>query len=103
MKFLQHFAGEFIAFLTGANLIIDYVLSNAAVARSFTTYFATGIGISTETHLRITVNGLPKGFNEIDLVAVALVLILTIVICYRLASEPQNHSTNFFLEFLPVH
>lgn len=77
------FAGEFLAFLTGANLIIDYVLSNAAVARSFTTYFATAIGVSTETHLRITVHSLPKGLNEIDFVAVALVLILTVLICYR--------------------
>lgn len=75
------FPGEFLAFLTGANLIIDYVLSNAAVARSFTTYFATAVGISTK--LRITVPGLPKGFNEIDLLAMALVLILTLVICYR--------------------
>ncbi|CAI9091385.1 OLC1v1026407C1 [Oldenlandia corymbosa var. corymbosa] len=72
--------GEFLAFLTGANLIIDYVLSNAAVARSFTTYFATAMGISTK--LRFTIDGLPNGFNEIDFLAVALVLILTLVICY---------------------
>lgn len=81
--FFSFFVGEFLAFLTGANLIIDYVLSNAAVARSFTTYFGTAIGVSTETHLRIRVHSLPKGLNEIDFVAVALVLILTVLICYR--------------------
>ncbi|XP_049380804.1 cationic amino acid transporter 6, chloroplastic-like [Solanum stenotomum] len=74
--------GEFLAFLTGANLIIDYVLSNAAVARSFTGYLCTALGISTESRLRITVNGLPKGFNEIDIVAVLVVLALTVIICY---------------------
>ncbi|XP_059669652.1 cationic amino acid transporter 6, chloroplastic [Cornus florida] len=74
--------GEFAAFLTGANIIIDYVLSNAAVARSFTAYLGTAIGISTETKWRVTVSGLPKGFNEIDIVAVAVVLILTLIICY---------------------
>ncbi|XP_004250472.2 cationic amino acid transporter 7, chloroplastic [Solanum lycopersicum] len=74
--------GEFLAFLTGANLIIDYVLSNAAVARSFTGYLCTALGISTESRLRIIVNGLPKGFNEIDIVAVLVVLALTVIICY---------------------
>ncbi|KAI3458813.1 hypothetical protein Pfo_015476 [Paulownia fortunei] len=78
--------GEFLAFLTGANLIIDYVLSNAAVARSFTAYLGTALGLSTpHTHLRFTVHGLPKGYNEIDLIAVAVVLLLTLVICYSAA------------------
>ncbi|KAL3520908.1 hypothetical protein ACH5RR_019057 [Cinchona calisaya] len=72
--------GEFLAFLTGANLVIDYVLSNAAVARSFTTYFVTAIGISTK--LRIPIHFLPEGFNELDILAVAVVLLLTFVICY---------------------
>ncbi|XP_016468833.1 cationic amino acid transporter 7, chloroplastic [Nicotiana tabacum] len=72
--------GEFLAFLTGANLIIDYVLSNAAVARSFTGYLCTALGI--ESKLKITVSGLPKGFNEIDVVAVLVVLALTVIICY---------------------
>lgn len=61
---------------------MDYVLSNAAVARSFTAYLGTAIGFST-TKWRFTVSGLPKGFNEIDLVAVAVVLIITLIICYR--------------------
>lgn len=74
--------GEFLAFLTGANLIIDYVLSNAAVARSFTGYLCTALGVSTENKLRITVSGLPNGFNEIDVVAVLVVLALSVIICY---------------------
>nr|GMD58961.1 cationic amino acid transporter 7, chloroplastic-like [Ipomoea batatas] len=74
--------GEFLAFITGANLIIDYVLSNAAVARSFTGYLCTTVGLPHVTKLRITISALPKGFNEIDFVAVAVVLALTVVICY---------------------
>ncbi|VFQ63886.1 unnamed protein product [Cuscuta campestris] len=74
--------GEFLAFITGANLIIDYVLSNAAVARSFTAYLCTAIGLSSDARLRFTVSALPNGFNEIDFVAVAVVLTLTVVICY---------------------
>lgn len=77
------FAGEFLAFLTGANLIIDYVLSNAAVARSFTAYLSTALGLFSHSQLRFTINGLPKGYNEMDIIAVAVVLLLTLVICYR--------------------
>ncbi|WMV53675.1 hypothetical protein MTR67_047060 [Solanum verrucosum] len=89
--------GEFLAFLTGANLIIDYVLSNAAVARSFTGYLCTALGISTESRLRITVNGLPKGFNEIDIVAVLVVLALTVIICY---STRESSMLNMVLTVL---
>ncbi|KAL6960097.1 Cationic amino acid transporter 6, chloroplastic [Sarracenia purpurea var. burkii] len=74
--------GEFAAFLTGANLIIDYVLSNAAVARSFTAYLSTAVGLSTVTKWRVTISSLPNGFNEIDVVAVAAVLVITLLICY---------------------
>ncbi|GAB4855178.1 Cationic amino acid transporter 6, chloroplastic [Ancistrocladus abbreviatus] len=73
--------GEFAAFLTGANLVMDYVLSNAAVARSFTAYFGTAIGASAGKW-RFTLSFLPDGFNEIDIVAVLVILVITIIICY---------------------
>ena len=69
--------------MTGANLILEYVLSNAAVARSFTAYLGTAFGLSTATKWRVTISALPKGFNEIDVIAVAVVLTITVVICYR--------------------
>lgn len=77
-------SGEFAAFFTGANLIIDYVLSNAAVARSLTTYLGAAIGMSSsETKWRLTISALPQGFNQIDFISVVIVLILTLIICYR--------------------
>lgn len=80
---LRLFAGEFAAFLTGANLIMEYVFSNAAVARSFTAYLGTAIGVDTPEKWRVTVSFLPKGFNQIDLLAVGVILLITICICYR--------------------
>eukprot|EP00256_Glycine_max_P052037 XP_014618268.1 cationic amino acid transporter 7, chloroplastic [Glycine max] len=82
-SYLRVTFGEFAAFLTGANLVADYVLSNAAVARGLTVYLGTTIGISS-AKWRLTVPSFPKGFNEIDIVAVAVVLVITLVICYRL-------------------
>ncbi|KAJ4836852.1 Cationic amino acid transporter 7, chloroplastic [Turnera subulata] len=80
-SYLRVTFGEFAAFLTGANLIMDYVMSNAAVARSFTAYLGTAIGMST-SKWRLVVHHLPNGFNEIDVFAVLVVLLITLVICY---------------------
>lgn len=68
--------------MTGANLIMEYVMSNAAVARGFTAYFGTAIGVST-SKWRVTVDGLPNDFNEVDIVAVVVVLLVTFIICHR--------------------
>ena len=45
-------------------------------------YLGTTIGISS-AKWRLTVPSLPKGFNEIDFVAVAIILLITLIICYR--------------------
>ncbi|OMO91127.1 Amino acid/polyamine transporter I [Corchorus capsularis] len=97
-SYLRITFGELAAFLTGANLIMEYVMSNAAVARGFTAYLGAAIGVST-AKWRFTVPGLPKGFNEIDLVAVAVVLILTLIICY---STRQSSTVNMILTALHI-
>ncbi|KAL8233253.1 hypothetical protein R6Q57_003031 [Mikania cordata] len=91
--------GEFTAFLIGANLVIDYILSNAAAARSFTTYLGTAIGVSAEAKWRITVSFLPNGFNQIDIIAVLIILILTVIICY---STRESSVLNMILTALHI-
>ncbi|XP_042411775.1 uncharacterized protein LOC122001211 isoform X2 [Zingiber officinale] len=86
-SYLRVTFGEFAAFLTGANLIMEYVSSNAAVARSFTAYLGSAIGVDTTAKCRFTVAGLPEGFNQIDLLAVAVILLISICICY---SDPHR-------------
>ncbi|XP_020966673.1 cationic amino acid transporter 7, chloroplastic [Arachis duranensis] len=97
-SYLRVTFGEFAAFLTGANLVMDYVMSNAAVARGFTSYLGTAIGISS-SKWRLTVPYLPKGFNQIDLVAVAVVLLMTLVICY---STRESSVVNIILTALHI-
>uniref|UniRef100_A0A1J3GXF1 Cationic amino acid transporter 6, chloroplastic n=1 Tax=Noccaea caerulescens TaxID=107243 RepID=A0A1J3GXF1_NOCCA len=93
--------GEFPAFFTGANLIMDYVMSNAAVSRSFTAYLGTAFGIST-SKWRFVVSGLPNGFNEIDPVAVLVVLAITVIICCstRESSKVNMIMTAFHIAFI---
>ncbi|KAG6404518.1 hypothetical protein SASPL_136767 [Salvia splendens] len=88
--------GEFLAFVTGANLVIDYVLSNAAVARGFTAYLATALG---HPGLRLTAHSLPEGYNEMDPIAVAIVLLLTFIICY---STRESSWLNMVLTVLHI-
>ncbi|KAF7811529.1 cationic amino acid transporter 7, chloroplastic-like [Senna tora] len=97
-SYLRVTFGEFAAFITGANLVMDYVMSNAAVARGFTAYFGTAIGVST-TKWRLTVPSLPEGFNEIDVAAVAVVLLITVVICY---STRESSVVNMVLTALHI-
>ncbi|MFS7982216.1 putative amino acid/polyamine transporter I [Helianthus anomalus] len=88
-----------MAFLTGANLIMDYVFSNAAVARSFTTYLGTAIGVSAESKWRITITSLLKGFNQINFIAVLVIIILTVIICY---STRESSVLNMILTALHI-
>lgn len=82
-------AGEFPAFITGANLIMEYVLSNAAVARSFTSYAASAAGALQEDAWRVKVNNFAPGCEHIDFVAVSLVVLLTVCLCFRYHSYPD--------------
>ncbi|KAK2634279.1 hypothetical protein Ddye_029071 [Dipteronia dyeriana] len=95
-SYLRVTFGEFPAFLTGANLVMEYVMSNAAVARGLTAYFGSAIGVST-SQWRVTVTGLPDGFNEIDVVAVFVVVLVTVIICY---STRESSIVNMILTFL---
>ncbi|KAK4834870.1 hypothetical protein QYF36_001623 [Acer negundo] len=97
-SYLRVTFGEFPAFLTGANLVMEYVMSNAAVARGLTAYFGSAIGIST-SQWRVTVTGLPNGFNEIDVVAVVVVLLVTVIICY---STRESSIVNMILTLLHI-
>lgn len=76
-------SGEFVGFFGGANILMEYVLSNAAVARSFTDYLASTFGVTEHNAWRIVVDGIADGYNALDVPAVALILLITVCLCYR--------------------
>lgn len=67
--------GEFPAFITVSNLLLEYLLSSAAVARGFTSYFATLCGLSSDA---FTVN---IGSWHLDFVAVLIIAVLVVLLC----------------------
>lgn len=80
-SYLRTTFGELAAYMTGANLLMEYVLSNAAVARSLTSYLGVAIGSDTDGW-RFKVDVLMAGYNELDLLAVAIIVLITLCICY---------------------
>uniref|UniRef100_M8CND4 Putative cationic amino acid transporter n=1 Tax=Aegilops tauschii TaxID=37682 RepID=M8CND4_AEGTA len=81
-SYLRVTFGEFVGFFGGANILMEYVLSNAAVARSFTDYLASTCGVTEPNAWRVEVEAIAKGYNALDFPAVALILLLTACLCY---------------------
>lgn len=80
-SYLRVTFGEFVGYFAGANILMEYVLSNAAVARAFTEYLCSAFGYDDKNCWRLKVDGLVKGYNNLDFLAVALILLLTICLC----------------------
>lgn len=65
--------GDFAAFITAANILLESILGGAAVARAWTSYF-TSLLNKHPNSLRIHTN-LREGFNLLDPIAVAVLAI----------------------------
>ncbi|XP_020574007.1 cationic amino acid transporter 6, chloroplastic-like isoform X2 [Phalaenopsis equestris] len=81
-SYLRVTFGEFVGYFGGANILLEYVLSNAAVARSFTEYLSAAAGLEDPNSWRIVLGGLSKDYNSLDIPAFVLVFLLTLCLCY---------------------
>lgn len=95
-SYLRITFGEFAGYFAGANLLMEYVLSNAAVARGFTSNFASVFGIMHDNAWRLPVKGLADGYNMLDFLAVGLVMLLTLCLCY---STKESSMLNIVVTF----
>ncbi|RZC19725.1 Cationic amino acid transporter 6, chloroplastic [Glycine soja] len=65
-SYLRLTFGEFLGYFAGANILMEYVFSNAAVARSFTEYLSIAFGENDPNVWRVEVPGLPKDYSMLD-------------------------------------
>ncbi|KAL6546323.1 catalase A [Orobanche minor] len=70
--------GDFIAFIAGGNILLEYVIGGAAVARSWTSYFATLCGRHPQ-QFRIHAPSLASDYNQLDPIAVGVVILICII------------------------
>ncbi|XP_060669249.1 cationic amino acid transporter 1-like [Ziziphus jujuba] len=64
--------GDFMAFIAAGNILLEYVVGGAAVARSWTSYFATLCNRKPDD-FRVVVGGLAQGYNHLDPIAVVVI------------------------------
>ncbi|GLJ08142.1 hypothetical protein SUGI_0082040 [Cryptomeria japonica] len=78
--------GDLAAFIAAGNIILESIVGAAAVARSWTSYFATLLNHSPDD-FRIHTN-LASGFNLLDPIAVAVLLLASVaaIVSTRFAS-----------------
>ncbi|GFZ15378.1 cationic amino acid transporter 6 [Actinidia rufa] len=81
-SYLRVTFGEFVGYFAGANILMEYVLSNAAIARTFTVYLCSAFGVQDPNSWRVEVDGFLKGYNMLDFPAVALIALLTLCLCH---------------------
>ncbi|KAI4315196.1 hypothetical protein L6164_028031 [Bauhinia variegata] len=81
-SYLRLTFGEFVGYFAGANILLEYVLSNAAVARSFTEYLSFAFGENDPNAWRVEVHGLPNDYKMLDFPAVGVILLLTLCLCH---------------------
>ncbi|KAH0733980.1 hypothetical protein KY285_009687 [Solanum tuberosum] len=70
--------GDFVAFIAAGNILLEYVIAGAAVARTWTSYFATLLNFNSDKFL-IKVDSLAEGYNELDPIAVGVCIIICII------------------------
>jgi len=90
--------GDFVAFIAAGNILLEYVIGAAAVARSWTSYFAT-LCNKNPNDFRIIVHSMNPDYGHLDPIAViALIAIAALaVLSTRLSSLFNKIATIFHL------
>ncbi|KAK3432671.1 hypothetical protein EUGRSUZ_D00192 [Eucalyptus grandis] len=90
--------GDFMAFVAAGNIILEYLIGGAAVARSWTSYFATLLNHKPEDFL-IKAHGLADGYNELDPIAVC---ICGIVCVFAVLSTKGSSRLNYIASIVHI-
>ncbi|KAJ8459675.1 hypothetical protein OPV22_032601 [Ensete ventricosum] len=67
--------GDFVAFIAAGNILLEYVIGGAAVARSWTSYFATLLN-HHPNDFRIHAIGLNPDYSRLDPIAVVVIALV---------------------------
>ncbi|KAJ9672768.1 hypothetical protein PVL29_026119 [Vitis rotundifolia] len=73
-SYLRVELGDFVAFLTAGNILLEAIVGAVGLAQSWSSYFASMINTNTD-FLRIRVSHLADGFNLLDPIAAGVLLI----------------------------
>ncbi|KAH7661169.1 Amino acid/polyamine transporter I protein [Dioscorea alata] len=90
--------GDFMAFIAAGNILLEYVIGGAAVARSWTSYFATLLN-HEPNDFRIHATSLAKDYSRLDPIAVA---VITIICAVAVISTKATSRFNYIASIVHV-
>ncbi|KAM3700938.1 hypothetical protein ACB098_05G134600 [Castanea mollissima] len=70
--------GDFVGFIAAGNILLEYVIGGAAVARSWTSYFATLLN-HHPNDFRIVAHSLSPDYRYLDPIAIAILAIICVM------------------------
>ncbi|KAJ9553407.1 hypothetical protein OSB04_017452 [Centaurea solstitialis] len=83
--------GDFVAYIAAGNILLDYVVGGASVARSWTSYFATLCNHHPDD-FRIHVGSLAEGFNHLDPIAVGISIAVCVIASFSVKGSARFNS-----------
>ncbi|CAA0823753.1 Cationic amino acid transporter 1 [Striga hermonthica] len=90
--------GDFMAFIAAGNILLEYMVGNAAVARSWTSYLAALFNQKPET-FRIHAAALPHDLNQLDPIAV---VVLAVICFFAVRSTKGSSRLNYIASVVHV-
>ncbi|TXG48087.1 hypothetical protein EZV62_027381 [Acer yangbiense] len=83
--------GDFIAYIAAGNILFEYVVAGASVARSWTSYFAT-LCNHDPNDFRINISSFPAQYGHLDPIAVAVSIAICIGACISMKGSSRFNS-----------
>ncbi|XP_057971348.1 cationic amino acid transporter 1 [Malania oleifera] len=94
--------GDFMAFIAAGNILLEYVIGGAAVARSWTSYFATLCNHDPDD-FRIIVHGMNPDYGHLDPIAVVVISVICVLaVLSTKGSSRFNYLASIFHIFIIV-
>ncbi|XP_059668364.1 cationic amino acid transporter 1-like [Cornus florida] len=83
--------GDFVAFIAAGNILFEYIVAGASVARSWTSYFATLCNHKPDD-FRINVSSLSEQYSHLDPIAVAISIAISILATLSMKGSARFNS-----------
>ncbi|KAI3853567.1 hypothetical protein MKW98_025084 [Papaver atlanticum] len=90
--FIRVELGDFLAFIAAGNILFEYIVGGASVARTWTSYCATLLNYKPDD-FRIHVTALPENYNHLDPLAVVIPILIATVACLSTKGSSRFNST----------
>lgn len=80
--------GDFVAYIAAGNILFEYIVAGASVARSWTSYFAT-LCNHNPNDFRIHASSLAENYSHLDPIAIAVSVIICVIACLSMKESSR--------------